>query len=34
MDAVINDTYKGKIKPADYQSKLDKLINDVGTPAE
>lgn len=34
MDAVINDTYKGKIKPADFQSKLDKLINDVGTPAE
>ena len=26
MDAVINDTYKGNIKPADYQAKLDKLV--------
>ncbi len=34
MDAVINDTYKGKIKPADYQTKLDKLISDVGTISE
>ena len=29
MDAVINDTYKGNIKPADYQAKLDKLVQDT-----
>lgn len=27
MDAIINDTYKGKIKSSDYQKKLDKVVS-------
>lgn len=34
MDAVINDTYKGNIKPADYQAKLDKLVQDTSKEAK
>lgn len=29
MDALINDTYKGKIKEDNYQEKLDKLVDDT-----
>ncbi|MGC3730948.1 sugar ABC transporter substrate-binding protein, partial [Enterococcus faecalis] len=34
MDAVINDTYKGNFKPADYQAKLDKLVQDTSKVAK
>ena len=34
MDAVINDTYKGNIKPADYQAKLDKVVQDTSKEAK
>ncbi len=34
MDAIINDTYKGNIKEADYQSKLDKLVEDTAQEPE
>lgn len=34
MDAIINDTYKGNIKEADYLSKLDKLVNDTSQAPE
>lgn len=27
MDSLINDTYKGKIKSSDYQTKLDKVVS-------
>lgn len=29
MDALINDTYKGNIKPDQYQAKLDKFVADI-----
>lgn len=34
MDAVINDTYKGNIKPADYMTKLDALVTETATISE
>jgi len=34
MDAVINDTYKGIIKEADYQRKLDSLVADTAKKSE
>lgn len=34
MDAVINDTYKGNIKPADYMTKLDTLVTETATISE
>ena len=34
MDAVINDTYKGNIKPADYMTKLDALVSETATISE
>ena len=34
MDSIINDTYKGNIKPADYQAKLDKLVADISKEVE
>lgn len=34
MDAVINDTYKGNIKPADYMKKLDALVTETATISE
>ncbi|HIY59017.1 MAG TPA: extracellular solute-binding protein [Candidatus Tetragenococcus pullicola] len=34
MDAIINDTYKGNIKEAEFQSKLDKLVEDTAQEPE
>ncbi|MCD1024208.1 MULTISPECIES: extracellular solute-binding protein [Enterococcus] len=34
MDALINDTYKGKIAASDYQAKLDKFVADTSKSAE
>ncbi|KAF1292683.1 extracellular solute-binding protein [Candidatus Enterococcus leclercqii] len=34
MDALINDTYKGNIKEADYQAKLDKFVQDISKKVE
>lgn len=34
MDAVINDTYKGNIKPADYMTKLDALVTETAAISE
>ena len=34
MDALINDTYKGKIKPDQYQAKLDKFVEDISKEAK
>lgn len=34
VDALINDTYKGKVKPDQYQSKLDKLVADTSKEAK
>ncbi|WP_334340371.1 extracellular solute-binding protein [Companilactobacillus sp. HBUAS56275] len=33
MDSLINDTYKGKIKPAQYQDKLNKFVKDTSKKA-
>ena len=34
MDAVLNDAYKGNIKPADYMTKLDALVTETATISE
>ena len=34
VDAVINDTFKGNIKEADYMNKLDALVKDTATVSE
>ncbi|MHC5269421.1 extracellular solute-binding protein [Enterococcus sp. LJL98] len=34
MDAVINDTFKGNIKEADFMNKLDTLVKDTAKPSE
>lgn len=34
MDAVLNDAYKGNIKPADYMTKLDTLVTETATISE
>lgn len=34
MDAVLNDAYKGNIKPADYKTKLDALVTETATISE
>ena len=34
MDALINDTYKGKIAPDQYQAKLDKFVEDISKEAK
>ena len=34
MDALINDTYKGKITPDQYQAKLDKFVEDISKEAK
>lgn len=33
-DALLNDTYKGKIAANDYQTKLDKLVSDTSKAAQ
>ncbi|EEV33229.1 sugar ABC transporter [Enterococcus gallinarum EG2] len=34
MDALINDTYKGQIKPDQFQDKLDKFVSDISKVTE
>lgn len=34
MDALINDTYKGQIKPDQFQEKLDKVVADTSKASE
>ena len=34
VDAVLNDTYKGNIKEADFMSKLDALVKDTAKVSE
>ena len=34
MDALINDTYKGQIKPDQFPDKLDKFVSDISKVTE